>query len=207
MKTTVIVDSGTGNLRSVLKALEAVAPENTVRTVSADPQVIRAADRLVLPGVSTFKACADGIAPVRAALLERARAGVPLLGICVGMQLLAEEGEEYGTHAGLGLIAGRVRRLPDAGQRLPHMGWNTLELTAGTPPFDVFAPGDRVYFVHSYHFEPADAGVIAARSTCGGAVRRRGVAKQSVRGAVPSGEERPGRIVVSECFLSLGSLR
>lgn len=176
---TAVIDSGTGNLRSALKALQVSAPDHASVVLTDDPAIVRSAHRIVLPGVGSFGACAAGIDRLRDVLIERAASGVPILGICVGMQLLADTGEEYGFHAGLGLIPGTVRHLPDHGQRLPHMGWNALQIEAtaadGTP-FAAISEGTHMYFVHSYHFDALDPRYIAARSVCGisfaAAVRR-----------------------------------
>src|SRR5204863_210686 len=132
--------------------------------VTNDPNVVRKADRIVLPGVGAFADCMAGLTAVRgmrAALDERVIAGgVPFLGICVGMQLLATEGLEKGTHAGLGWIPGQVVRLdPAGGLKVPHMGWNTLRFTqshsllAGIPDGE---QGLHAYFVHSYHLAVGD---------------------------------------------------
>ncbi|PAP76913.1 imidazole glycerol phosphate synthase subunit HisH [Rubrivirga marina] len=155
---TTLIDYGIGNLRSLAKAFAAAGVE-AVRTDDADR--IAEAERLVLPGVGAFGACA---AELRARGLfdlvrQRAEAGVPLLGVCVGMQLLFDASEERGEHAGLGLLPGRVVRFArDAeadGRRLkvPHMGWNRLRPQR---PHPIVEGDDWVYFVHSYHAAPAD---------------------------------------------------
>lgn len=172
---TTIIDYGIGNLRSLEKAFEAagVAVE---RTDSAAR--VRDAERLVLPGVGAFGACAAelerrGLADLVA---ERAEAGVPLLGVCVGMQLLFEASEERGEHAGLGLLPGRVVRfgadLRGEGGRplkVPHMGWSPLERRAEHPVLGD-GPLPYVYFVHSYHAAPADPADVLATATYGKAV-------------------------------------
>ena len=169
---TTIIDYGIGNLRSLAKAFAAagVAAKRT-----GDPDRVAAAERLVLPGVGAFGACADelrqrGLADV---VVERARAGVPLLGVCVGMQLLFEASDERGRHAGLGLLPGRVVRfapaLADAdGQRLkvPHMGWNRLDVARPHAVLDG-AEADWVYFVHSYHAAPAEPSDVLATARYG----------------------------------------
>jgi glutamine amidotransferase len=133
--TLALIDYQAGNLHSVENALRAAGC--TDLTVTADPEVVRRADRIVLPGVGAFGACAANLRAVPgmvAALEERALAqGAPFLGICVGMQLLAETGEELGVHKGLGWIAGKVRRIDPAGSdaKVPHMGWNDVVPTAG----------------------------------------------------------------------------
>jgi len=153
-----IVDYGIGNLRSLEKAFQAVGAA-PVR--SGDPALIAEAERLVLPGVGAFGACAAELKgrglwePVRAA----AAAGTPLLGVCVGMQLLFEGSEELGAHEGLGLLPGRVVRFsgaaPDgAPLKVPHMGWNPVRFTRPHPLHDGLEDGAHFYFVHSYHALP-----------------------------------------------------
>lgn len=157
--TVALIDYGAGNLRSVHNALRAAGAAAV--DVTADPEAVLRAQRIVLPGVGAFRAC---IAPLRAipgmveALSEAVLArGRPFLGICVGMQLLADTGEEFGVHRGLGWIGGTVRRIvpADPGIKVPHMGWNDV-----TParPHPLIEEGEA-YFLHSYHFEatnPAD---------------------------------------------------
>ena len=176
---TTIIDYGIGNLRSLAKAFAAagVAVERT-----ADPARIAEAERLVLPGVGAFGACADALAShgLTDLVRQRAEAGVPLLGVCVGMQLLFEASEERpGTdgrpHDGLGLLPGRIVRfapgLAADGQRLkvPHMGWNQLRTVHPHPILDG-ADGDWVYFVHSYHAAPSADGDRLATVAYGGDV-------------------------------------
>ena len=151
-----IIDYGVGNLFSLRRSLEYVGAE---AVVSGDEAVLRSADKLILPGVGAF---GDAAAKLRATGLdqlvqEEAAAGKPLLGICLGMQLLFEESEEYGLHKGLGLLPGRVvameGRLP-AGLPIPHIGWNGLTLAnPACPLFRDTKDGDCVYFVHSYYAE------------------------------------------------------
>ena len=151
-----IIDYGVGNLFSLRRSLEYVGAQ---AVVSGDEAVLRSADKLILPGVGAF---GDAAAKLRATgldqlVLEEAAAGKPLLGICLGMQLLFEESEEYGLHKGLGLLPGRVvameGRLP-AGLPIPHIGWNGLTLTnPACPLFRDTKDGDCVYFVHSYYAE------------------------------------------------------
>jgi len=163
-----LVDYGAGNLHSVANALKAAGAEGV--KVTADPMVVRAADRIVLPGVGSFKACAEGlraIAGMEEALSERVRVGAaPFLGICVGMQLLADRGVEHGITPGLGWIGGEVRRIErtDPGIKVPHMGWNDVELT---PHSDLIEAGEA-YFLHSYHFVADDPQHIAAMTDHGG---------------------------------------
>lgn len=150
-----LVDYGIGNLRSVEKALQAVGAE--VRLTS-DPAEILSATRVILPGVGAF---GDGMAGLRQRGLESAlkivaARGVPLLGICLGMQLLFEESDELGRHQGLGLLPGRVRRFPQAGGKVPHTGWNQLHIERPSPLLTGLLSGDYAYFNHSYYCEPAD---------------------------------------------------
>lgn len=163
---TTIIDYGIGNLRSLAKAFTAAGVE-VLRT--DDPAAIAAAERLVLPGVGAFGACAAEIRErgLWEIIRQRAEAGVPLLGVCVGMQLLFEGSEERGQHEGLGLLPGRVVRFDealadDAGARLkvPHMGWNKLCVARPHPVLPV-AGAPWVYFVHSYHARPAPSDVLA----------------------------------------------
>ena len=168
----VIIDYGMGNLRSVQKGFEKVGFE---ALVSDDPRVIEGADKLVLPGVGAFRDCMDNlrqggfIGPIE----RHIEAGRPFLGICLGLQLLFTESEEFGLHAGLNIIPGRVRRFPadlqQAGQALkvPHMGWNQLAIQQPAPLFEGVPSGESVYFVHSYYVEPEDPSVVAATADYG----------------------------------------
>ncbi len=149
--TVALIDYGAGNLHSVHNALKAVGADDIA--VTADPAVVRAADRIVLPGVGAFGACASGLRAVPGmieALEDRAlNGGVPFLGVCVGMQLMATSGHEHGSHAGLGWIAGEVNAIaasPDL--RVPHMGWNDVVPTVGHP---LIEPGEA-YFLHGFAF-------------------------------------------------------
>ena len=163
-----LVDYGAGNLHSVANALKAAGADSV--SVTSDPMVVRAADRIVLPGVGSFKACAEGlraIAGMEEALSERVRVGAaPFLGICVGMQLLADQGVEHGGTPGLGWIGGEVRAIErtDPAIKIPHMGWNDVELTAHAA---LIQPGEA-YFLHSYHFAPTNPLHIAAMTDHGG---------------------------------------
>jgi len=158
-----IVDYGAGNLRSAEKALAAAARncgrDSARVVVTADPDVVRKADRIVLPGVGAFADCKRGLdsLPGMVEVMEGAmlRAGKPFLGICVGMQLMASVGVEFGTHQGLDWIKGKVVALDPADKtlRLPQMGWNDLKLTnVAHPALSATRTGDHAYFVHSYHF-------------------------------------------------------
>jgi glutamine amidotransferase len=178
--SVVIVDYGSGNLRSAAKAFElAIAEAGSAEsvTVTADPEVVLGAERVVLPGVGAFGDCMDGLARLPGMLdaLDAAviRGGKPFLGICVGMELMAEVGREHGDHTGLGWIPGEVAALApaDAALKIPHMGWNELAMAApGHPVFAGIAPGAHVYFVHSYRFICADPGHVLATVDYGGPV-------------------------------------
>jgi len=175
-----IVDYGSGNLRSAAKAFERAAAEaglGTAVQVTADPEAVRAAERVVLPGVGAFADCLAGlealpgmIAALEEAVLARGR---PFLGICVGMQLLATGGREHGDHAGLGWIPGEVVPLhpADPDLKIPHMGWNELEIVApGHPVLAGLGRDTHVYFVHSYQFRAEDPSHVLARVDYGGPV-------------------------------------
>lgn len=147
-----IVDHGLGNLLSVRKALEAVAEGITI-TVSDDPTLLEEATRIILPGVGNFHRGMENMVslgfvdPLREAVIERK---TPLLGICLGMQLLAEEGDEYGIREGLCYIPGRVRRIEAGGFELPHLGWDDIESEASSILFPADTEEHDYYFVHSY---------------------------------------------------------
>jgi imidazole glycerol-phosphate synthase subunit HisH len=154
-----IVDYGIGNLGSVTKGFRRAGAEVEL---TGDPAVLRRADALVLPGDGAFGATMAeidrrGLVPL---LREAVAAGTPLLGICIGMQVLFEESEEHGRHQGLGLLPGRVRRFDDS-LTVPHMGWNTLRARRPHPLLEGLADGSHVYFVHSYYCEAAEDVVIA----------------------------------------------
>jgi glutamine amidotransferase len=157
-----IIDYGIGNLRSVEKAFHYVGGD---ARLTSDPAVVQAAHGVVVPGVGAFGACALGLrnGGFEALVLEAARSGKPLLGICVGMQLLFDSSEEMGQHAGLGLLPGRVLRFPDGmvdgvGQRLkvPQIGWNQLWHDGSDPLLTGVADASFAYFVHSYYCAPAE---------------------------------------------------
>ena len=162
-----LIDYGAGNLHSVHNALKAAGATGV--TVTADPDFVMRADRIVLPGVGAFGACAAALRAVDGmvdALERRVRGeGMPFLGICVGMQLMADQGEELGIHAGLGWIRGTVRTLvPDKAEtKIPHMGWNDVVPTASHP---LIAPGEA-YFLHSFAF---DGDAVIATTDHGGPV-------------------------------------
>jgi glutamine amidotransferase len=160
-----IVDYGAGNLRSAEKALAEAAKESARVVVTSDPDAVRKADRIVLPGVGAFADCKRGLDALDGMVeaLEEAvlTQGKPFLGICVGMQLMATVGVEFGEHKGLDWIKGRVVVLDPADRslRIPQMGWNNLDLKRAHPALADTKSGDHAYFVHSYHFlteRPAD---------------------------------------------------
>jgi glutamine amidotransferase len=172
----VVVDYGAGNLKSAAKALMEAAKDSGVAVaVSADPEAVRRADRIVLPGVGAFADCKAGlealpgmVAALNEAVLEKRR---PFIGICVGMQLMATLGIEYGEHKGLDWIKGKVVKLTpgDAGLKIPQIGWNNL--SASPHPVLRNLPKDAdAYFVHSYHFVAADDADVLSRIDYGGPV-------------------------------------
>jgi glutamine amidotransferase len=173
--TVALIDYGAGNLRSAARALEAAGAPHVA--VTADPDAIRRAERIVLPGVGAFGACAAALRAVpglEAALREAVEGqGRPFLGICVGMQLMADEGHEFGVHRGLGWVPGVVRRMDAPDLKVPQIGWN--EVAPGASADGLIQPG-HAYFVHSYALEAADPADIAATTDYGGprvaAVRR-----------------------------------
>ena len=152
-----VVDYGSGNLASASRALALAAQHAEISadiTVTADPDEVAAADRVVLPGQGAFRDCATGLAAIpglRHAIEHVAAAGRPFLGICVGMQLMAERGLEHLETPGFGWIQGEVAEMPATGLRLPQMGWNALDFAPGSHPLLAgLQPGDHSYFVHSY---------------------------------------------------------
>ncbi|HEX7742707.1 MAG TPA: imidazole glycerol phosphate synthase subunit HisH [Sphingobium sp.] len=168
MTALALIDYGAGNLHSVYNALRKAGASDV--TITADPQVVANADRIVLPGVGAFRACRDALVAIPGmvdSLNESVkRNAAPFLGVCVGMQLLAEAGEEFGRHEGLGWIPGTVRLIEPADPtvKVPHMGWNDIILR-GAPPL---LEAGEAYFLHSYHFEVADPDHIAAVTDHGG---------------------------------------
>jgi glutamine amidotransferase len=172
-----VLDCGSGNLASATRALQrAAADEGITATVAltADPDVVAAADRLVLPGQGAFADCALGMRAVDGlseALDAATGRGAPFLGICVGMQLMAERGLEHATTAGFGWIEGEIAPMDPPGLRLPQMGWNTLGFTPGAHPLlDGILPGDHAYFVHSYALRGARPAQVVATTDYGGPV-------------------------------------
>jgi glutamine amidotransferase len=167
-----IIDYGMGNLRSVQKGFERVGCE---AVVTADPKTVLEADKIVLPGVGAFPDCMRNLEEggFIEPLLRVIREGRPFLGICLGLQLLFTESEEFGVHRGLDVIPGRVVRFPDGmaenGEKLkiPHMGWNQLGVRRCPPAFAGIESGSNFYFVHSFYVVPEDAGVVATTTTYG----------------------------------------
>jgi len=147
VKKVAVVDYGVGNLRSVVRGLEKAG---AATRITGDPAEILSADGIVLPGVGAFHEGMEHLGPLCRTIQE---AGTPLLGICLGMQMLMETSEEHGHHQGLGLVPGAVRRFPPMpGMKVPHMGWNTLHLTHDDHPlFAGLGEQEYVYFVHSYY--------------------------------------------------------
>jgi glutamine amidotransferase len=178
MKTVALIDYGSGNLRSAEKALARVAAEAGTGheiVVTADPAQVDSAERIVLPGVGAFADCMRGVSSIPGMIdvlqdkgLKR---GTPFLGICVGMQLLAEVGREHGDHKGFGWILGDVVRISprDANLKIPHMGWNALSLNATHPMLSGMNSAD-VYFVHSYCIRPANRAHVLATTDYGGEI-------------------------------------
>ena len=163
--TVAIVDYGSGNLRSAAKAFERAVAESAMCArvvVTADADEVMRAERVVLPGVGAFADCLasiDGLPGMRAALHEVViNAGRPFLGICVGMQLMAEFGHENGFHRGLGWVQGEVIGLRDGALKVPHMGWNEIVIRGAHPVLTGLEDGTDFYFVHSYHLRCEDEG-------------------------------------------------
>jgi imidazole glycerol-phosphate synthase subunit HisH len=172
-----IIDYGMGNLRSVQKAFDAVGHR---AVVTRDPRAIADASHVVLPGVGAFADCMANleayglVEPIR----KTVASGKPFLGICLGLQLLFTESEEFGIHKGLGLLPGRVKKFPfgDNGSvpkgtsgrlKVPHMGWNGVAIERAAPPLTGINSGEHVYFVHSYYVEPQDKSVVATTTDYG----------------------------------------
>jgi len=179
MTKAVIIDYGSGNLRSAAKAFERAAQEwgfTDAVKVTANPADLKSATHIVLPGVGAFADCMNGLKALPgmvAALTQAVRnERKPFLGICVGMQLLATRGVEHGTHDGLGWVPGEVRRIDPgpATLKVPHMGWNELRLLRPHPLFAGIETGAHAYFVHSYHFAPVDPNAVAATVEHGGSL-------------------------------------
>jgi imidazole glycerol-phosphate synthase subunit HisH len=204
-----VVDYGSGNLHSAVKALERAARETGTETIvlTRDPDAVARADRIVLPGVGAFADCKRGLDAVPGmldAMTDAVRKkGRPFFGICVGMQLLADRGLEHEVTPGLGWIAGEVDRIAPADRALkvPHMGWNTLVPQKPHPLFEGIPLGPRglhAYFVHSYNLKPADKGDLVADADYGGAITA-AVARGNVAGTQfhPEKSQRLGLAVLA----------
>lgn len=169
MSKIVIIDYGMGNLHSAAKALERIGADVTV---TRDPELVRRADKVILPGVGAFGDCMKNLrerdlAPV---IHEVIAAGKPFLGICVGLQMLFEGSDEDPGAVGLGIFKGMVRKIVAPGLKIPHMGWNNLHLKNRSPLFRDLPEQAYVYFVHSYHAVPSDSSIITAASIYGESV-------------------------------------
>lgn len=157
-----ILDYSVNNLRSVQKAFEHLGHQTQV---TSDPAVLAAAEKLVLPGVGAFGEAMKNLTAkgLVEPILDFVAADKPILGVCLGMQLLFDWSEELGLHQGLGIVAGKVLRFPEIPElKVPHMGWSKLEFPRPSNLYAGLAPGEMTYFVHSYHVVPENGGVIAA---------------------------------------------
>ena len=174
MSSVALIDYGSGNLASAAKALARAANGKAEIVTTADPQVVKDAERIVLPGVGAFADCMKGLASVPGmidALREKVvKDGAPFLGICVGMQLLATVGVEFGRHAGLGWIAGEVVKIApsDPALKIPHMGWNELKILHRHHLLKGIETGAHAYFVHSFELKPALPEDLIATTDYGG---------------------------------------
>ncbi|MEM9726450.1 MAG: imidazole glycerol phosphate synthase subunit HisH [Pseudomonadota bacterium] len=176
-ETVVLIDYGSGNLHSAEKAFQRMAAPLSQRVeVTSDPDAVRRADRVMLPGVGAFGDCAAGLRAIPGmteALTQRVLGdGRPFLGVCVGAQLLATAGEERGRHEGLGWIGGKVEALTpaDPALKIPHMGWNRLQVSATEHPVLGGLPDAHAYFVHSYHLVADAPSMLLATARYGGDV-------------------------------------
>ena len=172
-----VVDYGSGNLASAARALAVAAAREGLAAeiaITAEPDAVAAADRIVLPGQGAFADCASGLAAVAgmpAAIQHATGRGTPFLGICVGMQLMAERGLEHAVTPGFGWIAGEIAAMDAPGLRLPQMGWNALEFEPGRHKLlDGLEPGDHAYFVHSFALRGGAAAELVAATDYGGKV-------------------------------------
>jgi len=167
----VVVDYNAGNLRSIVKALEIYAGREKVK-ISKDPEEVLSGDKIVFPGVGNFKSAVLNLSKkygeisLRDAIIESIRNKVPFLGICLGMHLLMESSEEGGDSKGLGVIEGNVVKFRNV-EKIPHMGWNSVELLKDTPLFEGIGNNQYFYFVHSYHVNPSNDDVVVGVSEYG----------------------------------------
>ncbi len=201
-----IIDYGMGNLRSVSKAFEAVGHQ---AVVTREARVIENASHVVLPGVGAFGDCMANVEryglaePIRTAV----QSGKPFLGICLGLQLLFEESEEFGTHRGLGIIPGKVKRFAaDQGLKVPHMGWNNVTIERPCPLFEGIPNGSYWYFVHSFYVDPSNSTVAATTTDYGFDVCLEYLAGQCGGLSVPSGKESGRRVTVDQKFWILACI-
>jgi len=168
--TIAVIDYDMGNLKSVSKALEHLGASVIV---TRDVEQIRKASKVVLPGVGAFALCMENLKKYGLidVIRESLKSGKPFLGICLGFQLLFEESEEFGVHAGLGFFKGRVKKFPanfhEKNLKIPHMGWNQISVQQETPYLKKVPEGSSVYFVHSYYVEPHDKSIIATTTDYG----------------------------------------
>ena len=160
-----IIDYGVGNLRSVEKAFTS---QGIDAIVTSDEQILRKADKLVLPGVGAFAACMDGLRKHNfdRLVIEATQSGKPIIGLCVGLQMMFDEGHEFGIHKGLGLLPGKVVRFPE-GIHVPHIGWNQVEFKQDHPIFRGLPENPFFYFVHSYYCVPDDPTCILGETDYG----------------------------------------
>ncbi len=163
----VCIDYDAGNIKSVTKACEHLGFEPVL---SSDPADILSADHLILPGVGAFGAAMEALRSdgLDQAIIQAASAGIPLLGICLGLQLLFDASDESPGVRGLGILPGRIKRIPESkGLPVPHMGWNSLELPRKSRLFEGMKGGECVYFVHSYYLKADDPAIVSARVSYG----------------------------------------
>ncbi|MDK2825216.1 MAG: imidazole glycerol-phosphate synthase subunit HisH [Methanolobus sp.] len=153
MKKIVIIDYGLGNLRSVRKGLEHAGADVII---SSDPEEIKSADGVILPGVGAFRDAMKNVEVLRSTIDEYVASGKPMLGICLGQQMMLSTSEEGGLTEGLDLVKGQVLRFPHSELKVPHMGWNSIKITQQHPIFDGIPDGSFVYFVHSYYVDTTD---------------------------------------------------
>ncbi len=172
-----VIDYKSGNLASAARGLQLAAEQRGLKAdvqITSTPELVARADRIVLPGQGAFADCAAGLKAVdglEEAMLERVARGAPFLGICVGMQLMAERGLEHGVTPGFGWVRGEIARMEVGDLRLPHMGWNELRFEPGSHPLlNGLKPGDHAYFVHSYALRGGRADQIIATTDYGGEV-------------------------------------
>ena len=173
-----VIDYGSGNLASASRALAVAAERDGIAAevmITDDPAVVAGADRIVLPGQGAFADCARGLAAIpglRASILAATDVGAPFLGICVGMQLMARDGREFGVHKGLGWIDGEVVPMQpsDPALKIPHMGWNEIVTVQDHPVFAGIGKGAHAYFVHSFELKPRMRGDLLATTDYGGPV-------------------------------------